>query len=104
MMMAPVASSLNVSGSRMAIPAIGPIPGSTPTAVPMIEPSSANSRFCGCSATRKPAARLPKASMGDALFLQQLTERLADHFLVGLDLDGVIQGFLAAAVADQLAH
>ena len=34
MMIAPVGSSLKVSGIRMAVPAAGPSPGSTPISVP----------------------------------------------------------------------
>ncbi len=34
-----------VSGSRMAMPEVGPMPGSTPTSVPSTEPMKANIRF-----------------------------------------------------------
>ena len=41
----------------------GPMPGSTPTAVPMTTPSRANSRYSGCSAVAKPSMREFTASM-----------------------------------------
>ena len=45
MMMAEVGGRTVVSGSRIAMPEAGPIPGSTPTRVPMSEPTSAHIRF-----------------------------------------------------------
>ena len=41
MMMAPVASRLKVSGIRIAVPAAGPSPGSTPISVPSMQPAKA---------------------------------------------------------------
>jgi hypothetical protein len=41
MMMPPVGGSWKVSGIRMAMPAAEPIPGSTPTRVPMMQPIKA---------------------------------------------------------------
>ncbi len=55
--MAPVAGSWNVSGSRMTMPPAEPIPGSTPTSVPIRQPISANIRFSGESAISKPMMR-----------------------------------------------
>ena len=61
MMMAPVASNWNVSGIRMAIPAVGPTPGSTPTSVPIIDPAEMQtSAPPGVRATEKPSSRLSK--------------------------------------------
>jgi hypothetical protein len=57
MMMAPVASSVNVSGIRIAVPAAGPRPGRTPISVPSTQPASAKARFAGVSAEAKPEAR-----------------------------------------------
>ena len=47
-------SSLYVTGRSRATVSAGPIPGSTPTAVPSNTPISAQSRFSGVSATWKP--------------------------------------------------
>src|SRR5215207_4238755 len=47
---------LKMTGSKMATPETGPMPGSTPMAVPIKQPTSANSRFCGVSASWKPRA------------------------------------------------
>ena len=41
-------------GSSRATVRAGPMPGSTPTAVPMVTPSSAQSRFSGVRAASKP--------------------------------------------------
>ena len=38
----------------------GPMPGSTPTAVPMNTPNSANSRYMGCSAVGEPVEQRPR--------------------------------------------
>ena len=42
-----VGSTFSVIGSSMATAVAGPMPGSTPTAVPMLQPSSAHSRLIG---------------------------------------------------------
>src|SRR5215510_15690828 len=57
MMIAPVASSAKVNGIRIAVPAAGPSPGSTPMSVPRMQPASANRRFAGVSAAAKPDHR-----------------------------------------------
>ena len=57
MMMAPVGSSLKVSGMRMAVPAAGPSPGSTPISVPSMQPISAKRRFCRLMAAARPVMR-----------------------------------------------
>jgi hypothetical protein len=54
MMSEPAGSSLKVTGSSSATVSAGPIPGSTPTAVPSSTPMSANSRFIGCRAIVRP--------------------------------------------------
>ena len=54
MMSEPAGSSLNVTGSSSATVSAGPMPGSTPTAVPSSTPISANSRFIGCNAMVRP--------------------------------------------------
>ena len=59
-MMAGVGPSENVTGSRMAVPATGPMPGSTPTSMPSTQPISANRRFAGSSAVAKPCSRSSK--------------------------------------------
>src|SRR5262245_55399423 len=56
-------SRWNVSGSSMAMVAIGPMPGSTPISVPTSAPMSAKPTFAGVSATPKPVARLLRSSI-----------------------------------------
>src|SRR3712207_185847 len=56
-MKAPVASTLKVIGSSSAMVSAGPMPGSTPTAVPRKQPSSAQPRLPGVSALEKPRER-----------------------------------------------
>ena len=51
-----VASSPKVTGSRMLMPASGPMPGSTPTMVPTRQPRNAYHSTSGCSATEKPSS------------------------------------------------
>src|SRR6516165_12147518 len=58
MITALVASSPNVAGSRMLMPASGPIPGSTPTSVPTKHPRNAYHSTSGRNATEKPSNRL----------------------------------------------
>jgi hypothetical protein len=62
MMMAGVGGKKAVRGSRIAIPDVGPMPGSTPTSVPRTEPKKANRRFWGESAAAKPLASREKVS------------------------------------------
>src|SRR5215216_6501682 len=63
MMRAPTGSSVKVSGMRMAVPAAGPSPGSTPINVPRKQPISAKPRFCRLAAAAKPVSRCCKVSM-----------------------------------------
>jgi hypothetical protein len=46
-----------------AIAVIGPIPGSTPTTVPIRTPANANERLAGVKASAKPAPIPPNMSM-----------------------------------------
>ena len=55
-----VASSPNVSGKRIEMPASGPMPGSMPTSVPTTQPRNANHSTSGRSATEKPSMRLSR--------------------------------------------
>src|SRR5215210_7231985 len=48
----------SVIGSNSDIAEIGPMPGSTPTSVPIKTPTKQYSRLIGCSATPKPCATL----------------------------------------------
>ena len=57
MIIAPVGSSPYVIGSSRATVMAGPIPGSTPTAVPTVTPISASSRLIGVAAVAKPSSR-----------------------------------------------
>src|SRR5258706_2332258 len=63
MISAPVGSSLNVSGSSIAIVAGGPRPGSTPITVPSTTPITHIHRLFAVSATWKPWSRPAKMSM-----------------------------------------
>src|SRR5688500_13351835 len=63
MMKAEVGSSPYVTGSRSATVRAGPMPGSTPIAVPTVTPRSDQSRFSGVSATAKPWLRAVSVSM-----------------------------------------
>ena len=60
----PAGSSLKVTGSSSATVSAGPMPGSTPTAVPSSTPISANRRFIGCKATVRPWASAEIGSIG----------------------------------------
>src|SRR3990170_8931321 len=62
MMNAPVGSKLKVRGRSRATVTAGPIPGSTPTSVPSVTPTAANSRFSSVSAVPNPPARSPRTS------------------------------------------
>src|SRR5688500_14759732 len=62
-------SKPKVIGRSMAMVAVGPMPGSTPTAVPRATPRRQKSRFVGVKAVSKPSARLSKTPI-DALPLQ----------------------------------
>src|SRR4051812_46317293 len=74
MISAPVGSSLIVSGSSMATVSAGPTPGSTPTKVPSVTPTSPHSRFIGCSATLKPCISALSASTSDSRAAQHRRE------------------------------
>src|SRR3712207_4729769 len=63
MMKAEVGATCTVTGRRSAMVSAGPMPGSTPMAVPSAAPTKAQNRLMGCSATPKPCAREPSASI-----------------------------------------
>ena len=63
MMKAAVGSRLKVTGSKSATVSAGPIPGSTPTAVPSETPTSAQNRLNGVIATAKPWPSAASVSM-----------------------------------------
>src|SRR3954470_13041246 len=65
MMKAGTGSRPNVIGSRSEIVSAGPMPGSTPIAVPRSTPIPAYRRFCGVSAVAKPPSSDPKISISD---------------------------------------
>src|SRR6478609_9354119 len=65
MISAPSGSRLNVTGSSMAIVAIGPMPGSTPMSVPIRQPNRQNRRFSGVAAAAKPVPRLARISISE---------------------------------------
>src|SRR3712207_9246301 len=64
-MNAPVAETLKVIGSSSAMVSAGPMPGSTPIAVPRKQPSSAQPRLASVSALAKPRPRPASASMSE---------------------------------------
>src|SRR5215471_10591818 len=57
-----VASSPNVTGSRILMPDNGPMPGNTPTSVPTRQPRNPYHSTSGRSATENPSIRLSKVS------------------------------------------
>src|ERR671927_372260 len=77
-MKAPVALTLKVIGSSSATVSAGPMPGSTPTAVPRKQPSSAQPRFCSVSACEKPQHLLLQQP-GTDVHAQQLDEQEPDR-------------------------
>src|SRR3954470_19192911 len=58
-----VTSTSPVIGSSMATATAGPMPGSTPTAVPSAQPNRAHSRLAGVMATAKPCRSAFRMSM-----------------------------------------
>ena len=63
MMKALIGSRLKVTGSRTATVSAGPMPGSTPTAVPSVTPASAHARCGSVIAFAKPAASAVRISV-----------------------------------------
>src|SRR3712207_3545096 len=74
-MKAPVALTWKVIGSSSAMVSAGPIPGSTPTAVPRKQPSSAQPRLPSVSALKKPRERPATGSMSDHLLPQRAQDQ-----------------------------
>src|SRR5512134_1041353 len=78
-----VASRPNVSGSRIEMPASGPMPGSMPTSVPTTHPRKANHSTSGRSATEKPSRRLSRTdstvSEPKHAAFERCLERLAEQ-------------------------
>src|SRR6478672_4750295 len=66
-----VMSTLAVMGSSIATATAGPMPGSTPTAVPSTQPAKAHSRLIGLTAVAKPCIRALKVSMSEPPGLRQ---------------------------------
>src|SRR5687768_3747499 len=60
-----VTSTLPVMGSSIATATAGPMPGSTPTAVPRAQPTRHQSRLAGVIAAAKPCMSAPKISMSE---------------------------------------
>src|SRR5260370_7186407 len=65
MIMAEGGDRRKVKGSSSAIAGIGPMPGSTPIAVPMTTPIRQNSKLLGCRAVVSPISSLSKSSMSE---------------------------------------
>jgi hypothetical protein len=63
MISAVTGSNVKVIGSSIAIVAVGPIPGRTPTSVPRNTPTKHHRRFSGLSAVDSPSARLSISSI-----------------------------------------
>ena len=51
-----VGSTFSVIGNSIATAVAGPMPGSTPIAVPIVQPSSAHIRLIGVPAVAKPCS------------------------------------------------
>src|SRR5262245_5794240 len=62
MISAPTGETQNVTGRIIAIVVSGPMPGSTPIAVPIRQPKKHKPRFCQVSATPNPKMMLEKTS------------------------------------------
>src|SRR5262245_33421501 len=62
MMNALVGSSVKVTGSSTATVSAGPMPGSTPMAVPSVVPTSAQPRWCSATALAKPSLSARRVS------------------------------------------
>src|SRR5438552_1336964 len=62
MINAPTGESQNVTGRIMAMVVSGPIPGSTPMAVPITQPKKHRPIFCQVRATPKPITMLERMS------------------------------------------
>ena len=63
-----VASTLTVMGSSMATATAGPMPGNTPTAVPMMQPTKAHIKLIGVAAVMNPCIRRLSVSMACWLY------------------------------------
>src|SRR6516165_12222136 len=74
-----VASSPNVTGSRMLMPDSGPIPGSTPTSVPTRQPRKPYHSTSGRNATEKTSNRLSRVSTALKTKQTLLERRLERH-------------------------
>ena len=81
MMMACVALSPKVTGSRIEMPASGPMPGSTPTSVPTRQPRNAYQRLYGCKATEKPSSEAVQGGFHGAILKAERAgfERRLEH-------------------------
>src|SRR6478672_11739844 len=66
-----VMSTLAVMGSSIATATAGPMPGSTPTAVPSTQPTKAHSRLIGLMAVANPPRSEEKMSMSDPARLRE---------------------------------
>src|SRR3954462_7123157 len=65
MIMAVGGARPKVKGSNSAIAGIGPMPGSTPIAVPITTPIRQNSKLLGCRAVVSPISRLSNSSISE---------------------------------------
>src|SRR6476659_8943558 len=77
-----VGSTCAVSGSSIATVSAGPMPGSTPTAVPTMQPTKAHSRLMGVAAVAKPCMswfRMSMPASSDPAALDQGRQRHAEH-------------------------
>src|SRR6218665_165449 len=70
-----VASTLTVIGSSMATATAGPMPGSTPTAVPIMQPTKAHSRLTGVAAGGKPCISRSRVSAARRPYSQPVRVR-----------------------------
>src|SRR6476660_4563797 len=78
-----VMSTLAVIGSSMATATAGPMPGSTPTAVPSTQPMKAHSRLIGVMAVAKPCRSALKMSMSDPAGVREPRQVDGEEFREG---------------------
>src|ERR1044072_619806 len=75
MMIAETGSMVEVMGSRIAMGAAGPRPGSTPMIMPISKPISQESRWCGSTTSAKPSRNAVRSMITGRLDRDQVGQR-----------------------------
>src|SRR6476469_1333376 len=78
-----VTATLAVMGSNMATATAGPMPGSTPTAVPSTQPTKAHNKFAGVMAVAKPCSSALRMSISNPPCAGQTRQVDAQEFREG---------------------